>query len=55
MIYFKIKSVEKDLIHPGKELDSLKNAIHSSTLDEIAIPKKKQKVKTLVDLTRLRL
>ena len=40
-------------IHPGKELESLKNAIYSFTLDVIAIPKEEQKVKTLVDLAKL--
>ena len=45
---------QKDLIHPGKEQDSLKNATYSFTLDVIAIPKEEQKVKTFVDLTKLR-
>ncbi len=34
-----IKISKKDLIYPGKELDSLKNAIYSFTLDVIANPK----------------
>ena len=41
---------QKDLIHPGKELDSPKKAIYSFTLDVIAIlKKKKRKVKTPVN------
>jgi len=44
---------QKDLIHPGKEQDSLKNATYSFTLDVIAIPKEEQKVKILVGLAKL--
>ena len=34
---------QKDLIHPGKEQDSLKNAIYSFALDVIAILKRRAK------------
>ncbi len=44
---------QKDLIHPGKEQDSLKKATYSFTLDVIAIPKEEQKVKILVGLAKL--
>jgi len=44
---------QKDLIHPGKEQDSLKKATYSFTLDMIAIPKEEQKVKILVGLAKL--
>ncbi len=45
---------QKDLIHPGKEQDSLKKATYSFTLDVIAIPKEEQKVKILVGFSEIR-
>ncbi len=41
---------QKDLIHPGREQDSLRNAIYSFILDVIVNSKEEQKVKTFVDI-----